>query len=63
MMDHKDKLLHKRMAQARTALKKVAAELRENKSGEWIDCAKAAGGFANILSGWVEQIEKEGEKK
>ena len=60
MMDHKDKLLHKRIAQARTALRKVASALLE--SGD-VRNAEYASDVESILSGWVEQIEKEGEKK
>lgn len=62
-MDYKDKLLHKRMAQAKTALRKVAAALRDYKDGKWLAHADQASGAADVMQDWMNQLEKEGMKK
>lgn len=64
-LGYKDKLIHFRMATARTNMLKVARVLRDQKPDDALWLAKAAEieGAALILQGWIDELRRQAKEK
>lgn len=64
-LGYKDKLIHFRMATARTNMLKVARVLREKKPSEteWLAKAAEIDGEAKILQGWIDELRRQAKEK
>ena len=64
LLDHEDKVLHRRMVVARTNMLKVARTLREYKppASQWTHKANEIEGAALILQGWIDELRRQAKE-
>lgn len=64
LLNHEDKVLHRRMVVARTNMLKVARTLRDYKPpmSEWMAKAAEIEGAAGILQGWIDELRRQAKE-